>query len=144
MGIHWTFSEVKVKWKIGRKQMIFILKYLCILCRDKKNLKSSNMQYIQHKKPDGQGNKLLLSKFMLQTIKDLTGFLKTNKIFWKLNILHSCVISWNVYKVHVTQNIPTILCNLNSSISVCVMMTNCIFFQCMQCAWWLQVLLWLQ
>jgi len=81
VGIHWTFSEVKVKWKIGRKQMIFILKYLCILCRDKKNLKSSNMQYIQHKKPDGQGNKLLLSKFMLQTIKDLTGFLKTNKIF---------------------------------------------------------------
>lgn len=143
MGIHWTYSEVKVKWKIGIKQMIFILKYLHSICRDKKNLKSSNMQYKQHRKPDGQGNKLLLSRFMLQAIKELIGFVKMNKIFWKLNTLHTCVISWNVYEVQVTQNSP-ISCNFNCSKSVCMMMKNCIFFQCMQCAWWLQVLLWLQ
>jgi hypothetical protein len=36
VDIHWTYSEVKVKWKIGRKIIIFILKYLNIPCRDKK------------------------------------------------------------------------------------------------------------
>jgi hypothetical protein len=46
-----------------------------------KNLKSSNMQYKQHRKPDGQGNKLLLSRFKLQTIKEITNFVKMNKIF---------------------------------------------------------------
>jgi hypothetical protein len=63
-----------------------------------KNSSRSNMQYIKHRKPDGQENKLPLSRFMLQTIEELVGFVKMNKIFWKLNILHSCFISWNVYE----------------------------------------------
>jgi len=57
-----------------------------------------------------------------------------------MNILHSCVISWNVYEVHVTQNSP-LSCNFNCSKPVWMMTTNFIFFQRMQCAWWLQVLL---
>jgi len=39
------------------------------------------MQYIQHRKPDSQENKLLLSRFMLQTTDKLMGFVKMNKIF---------------------------------------------------------------
>ena len=39
------------------------------------------MQYIQHRKPDSQENKLLLSRFMLQTIEELMGFVKMNKMF---------------------------------------------------------------
>jgi len=42
------------------------------------------MQYRQHRKPDGQGNKLLLSRFMLQAIKELTGFRKNEQNILKI------------------------------------------------------------
>jgi hypothetical protein len=39
------------------------------------------MQYIQQSQLDGRENELVLSRFMLQTIQELKGFVKMNKMF---------------------------------------------------------------